>query len=211
MKITKFGHCCLLIEQSGLRILTDPGSYSVLQNEVKDIDLVLITHEHGDHLHIDSLKTVLQNNPQAKIVTNNGVGVLLKKEGISYELLDDGKTTVYKDVLFEAFGREHAEIYRAWKKVENTSYFIGKKFFYPGDAFLNPNREIEILALPVAGPWLKLSESIDYALLTKPKKCFPVHDGNLKAYSSHHNIPATILPESGIEFIIPEIGTECEF
>ncbi|MBI2052837.1 MAG: MBL fold metallo-hydrolase, partial [Candidatus Ryanbacteria bacterium] len=28
MKITKFGHCCLLIKENGVRILTDPGTYS---------------------------------------------------------------------------------------------------------------------------------------------------------------------------------------
>jgi len=29
MKITKLGHCCLLIETKGKRVLTDPGSYTV--------------------------------------------------------------------------------------------------------------------------------------------------------------------------------------
>lgn len=56
MKVTKFGHCCLLIEEEGLRILTDPGSYSTRQNDVQNIDVILITHEHPDHLHIESLK-----------------------------------------------------------------------------------------------------------------------------------------------------------
>jgi L-ascorbate metabolism protein UlaG (beta-lactamase superfamily) len=37
IKVTKLGHCCLLIETGGLRILTDPGSYSTSQSEVKDI------------------------------------------------------------------------------------------------------------------------------------------------------------------------------
>ena len=58
MKITKFGHCCLLIEENGVRILTDPGTYSTQQSEVKNIDFVLITHEHADHFHIDSLKAL---------------------------------------------------------------------------------------------------------------------------------------------------------
>ena len=38
MNITKLGHCCLLIEEKGLRILTDPGAYSTGQNEIKNID-----------------------------------------------------------------------------------------------------------------------------------------------------------------------------
>ncbi len=70
MKITKFGHCCLLIEEKGVRILTDPGTYSTQQSEVKNIDFVLITHEHADHFHVDSLKALLKNNPQAKVIPN---------------------------------------------------------------------------------------------------------------------------------------------
>ena len=50
MKITKFGHSCLLVEENGVRILFDPGSYSTAQNDVKNIDVVLITHEHSDHV-----------------------------------------------------------------------------------------------------------------------------------------------------------------
>ncbi len=91
MKITKLGHCCLIIEDQGKRILTDPGTYSTLQNEVKNIDIVLITHEHADHYHLDSLKIVLQNNPNAKIITNSTVGALLEKEGISYSILEHGQ------------------------------------------------------------------------------------------------------------------------
>jgi len=208
MKVTKFGHCCLLIEENGLRILTDPGNYTTAQNELKNIDIVLITHEHADHLHIDSLKIVLANNPQAKIITNSSVGILLTKEGMVYSIVDDGKQVTERGVIIEGFGKEHAEIYKTWKVVENTSYFIGQKLFYPGDAFYEPKRPVEILALPVAGPWLKISETIKYALAVKPKKCFPVHDGSLKTPGANHNIPSVILPQNGIEFLALEIGKE---
>lgn len=43
MKITKFGHCCLLIEEHLLRILTDPGNYNTTP-DVENIDIILITH-----------------------------------------------------------------------------------------------------------------------------------------------------------------------
>src|SRR4051812_27786091 len=56
MKIKKLGHCCLVIETKGIRIMTDPGNYSTLQADEKNIDIILITHEHTDHLHIESLK-----------------------------------------------------------------------------------------------------------------------------------------------------------
>lgn len=200
----------MLIEENGLRILTDPGDYTTAQTEVKNVDVILITHEHPDHLHVESLKTALANNPQAKIITNGGVGAIVDKEGISYTLVDDGKETTEKNVHIVGFGKEHAEIYKTWKRVENTSYFIGERLFYPGDAFYNPGRPVEILALPVAGPWCKISEVIDYALAMKPKFCFPVHDGVLARPNTTYRVTGTIVGEAGIEFKALELGKEYE-
>src|SRR5574340_544363 len=106
MKITKYGHCCLLIEEDGLRILIDPGSYSTLPDGLDSIDLVLVTHEHQDHLHVDSLKAVLKGNPEVKVITNKSVSSLLEKEGIAHQLIEEGQKITEKDVLVEAFGKE---------------------------------------------------------------------------------------------------------
>jgi L-ascorbate metabolism protein UlaG (beta-lactamase superfamily) len=200
MKITKIGHCCLLIEEKGLRILTDPGNYSTGQDEVYDIDMVLITHEHPDHLHIDSLKRVLQNNPEARVVTNTAVAVLLDEAGIAYSLLKHAESMTLQEVVIEAIEAPHAEIYSDWPRVLNTGFFIAEKLFYPGDAFTNPQRPVDILALPVAGPWMKISEALAYALEIKPRIAFPVHDGILKVCGTAHVAPEQILPKHGIEF-----------
>lgn len=151
------------------------------------------------------------NNPQAKVITNKSVAVFLEKEEISYILVDDGKQITEKDMLIEGLGWEHAEIYKTWKKVENTSYFISEKLFYPGDAFLWPPRTPEILALPVAGPWCKISEVIDYAFAVKPRMCFPVHDGVLAHPESTYRVCGTIIGGTGIEFKVLELGKEYEF
>jgi len=108
MKITKFGHCCLLIEENGVRILTDPGTYSTQQSEVKNIDFVLITHEHADHFHIDSLKALLKNNPQVKVITNKSVGEFLKKDKIAFSVVENGQNSDANGVLIEGFGESHA-------------------------------------------------------------------------------------------------------
>lgn len=211
MKITKLGHCCLLIEEKGVRILTDPGGWTTTQNEVKNIDVVLITHEHSDHLHIESLKTVLTNNPGAKVFTNRGVGKILEENGLPFELLEDGRSLTEKEVLIEAFGEEHAYIYKTVPNVINTGYFIANKLFYPGDAFTNPKKPVEILALPVAGPWMKISEALDYATELKPKSAFPVHDGMLKITGPFHRLPEITLKPLGVNFFVPEEGREYEF
>lgn len=216
MNVTKFSHCCLLIEIDGVRILTDPGSYSMGQNEAKNIDIVLITHEHQDHLHIDSLKTVIANT-EAKglvIITNKGVGKLLEASGIQhYEVVEHGQGTTVKGVLIEGFGTKHAEIYKTVIPADNTGYFIANKLFYPGDTLTHPGKHVDVLALPVAGPWLKISEAIEYALAVKPKTAFPVHDGMFQKDRGTiaHRVPGQVLPSHGIEFVVIEEGEMKEF
>jgi L-ascorbate metabolism protein UlaG (beta-lactamase superfamily) len=212
MNITKFGHCCLLIETKDLRILTDPGTYSEGQNTAHNIDVVLITHEHGDHLHIDSLKQILANNPSARVITNSAVGKLLDAEGIAYEVLEEGDTSMVGEVLLEAFGHEHAEVYAGLiTPVMNTGYFVDERLFYPGDAFTDPQKPVEILALPMAGPWMKLSEAIDYAKALKPQICFPVHDGILKTPGMMNRVGPLALEPEGIRFVAIEENGVVEF
>jgi L-ascorbate metabolism protein UlaG (beta-lactamase superfamily) len=212
MKITKFGHCCLLIEEKGLRILTDPGNYSTMQNEIRGVNFVLITHhEHKDHLHMESLKGVLKNNPSARVMTNRSVGRVLEREAIPFIMLEDGQRTVENDVSVEAFGKKHAVIYPTLPEIHNTGYFIANRLFYPGDALTNPKKAVEILAFPATGVWLKLSDGIDYVKEIKPKICFPVHDSNMKSPGSVHSVPPIIMEPLGIKFILPDLGREMNF
>ncbi|TSC96542.1 MAG: beta-lactamase domain-containing protein [Parcubacteria group bacterium Athens1014_26] len=211
MKITKFGHCCLLIEENGARILIDPGSYSTQQNTVKNIDIVIITHNHQDHFQMDSLKAILKNNPQAKIITNKSIGALLEREGIVFNVVENGQSITEKGILIEGFGDKHALIHSSRPSIQNTGYFIANKLFYPGDAFINPQKQIDILALPVSAPWETIAESIDYALELKPKICFPVHDGGIKAPGVFYRIPPEVLEPKGIKFVGLEIDKEYEF
>lgn len=177
MKITKFGHCCLLLEENGVKILTDPGSFTKEQDTITGVDIVLITHEHQDHFHLDSVKALLKNNPGVIIVTNTGVGAMLEKEGIPYTQVEDGESTELQGVKIEGFGREHAQMYGEMGKCENTGYFVQDRFYFPGDNFYKPGKPIDVLALPVAAPWLKIVDTINFAKEVKAKKAFGVHDG----------------------------------
>lgn len=213
MKIKKIGHCCLLIQTNNITILTDPGAFSTDQDLITGIDIVLITHEHADHFHIDSLKKILKNNPQATVVTNSGVGKRLDEISIQYLLLEGRNQKEVTGLVIEAFDGKHEEIFEEIGQVQNTGYFIDNKLFYPGDSFCDPEKPIDILALPVAGPWCKIPDAIRYALSVKPKKVFPVHDGMLRTeyVSGSHKIPEKVLTENGIEFITMNEGDEKEF
>lgn len=212
MKIKKLGHCCLVIEENGKRIMTDPGSWNIEeQNKEKNIDLIIITHEHQDHIHIESLKRIIENNPEVAIITNKGVGKLLDEAGIKYEILEYKNPKDFFGVEIEAYDCKHEEIYQDILQVQNTGFFIGKRLFYPGDSFYRPEKFVEILALPVAGPWTNIKDAVSYALEIKPKICFPVHDGMLKSFGASHKIPSIVLEKSGIKFKSFEENNEEEF
>ncbi|MDP3785450.1 MAG: MBL fold metallo-hydrolase, partial [bacterium] len=211
--IRKIGHCCLLIEIDGVRILTDPGELSMAQNDAENIDAILITHEHYDHLHIESVKKILENNPETKIITNTSVGKILDKESIPYQIVEDTQHIALKDVLIEAFGDVHAEIWKELGRVQNTGYFIAQKLFYPGDALYIPAKTPEILALPIAGSWIKIKEAIEYAIVVKPKTCFPVHDGVVepKALKRLHEFIKKVFEAEEIKFTPMLAGDEHDF
>jgi L-ascorbate metabolism protein UlaG (beta-lactamase superfamily) len=212
MKIRKLGHCCLIIETLGKRIMTDPGSFTVVPQSVeKNIDIVIFTHEHGDHIHLESLKEILKNNPNVSIITNEGVGKLLEKENIKYQILEDKSPTKILGIELEAHDCKHEEIFEDFGQVQNTGFFIDKRLFYPGDAFYNPRKPVEILALPVSGPWARVKDAIKYGLEIKPKTCFPVHDGMLNSFGPSHLVPEMFLTQSGIIFKNLENPREEEF
>lgn len=188
MHITKLGHCCLVLEENGVKILTDPGSFTTEPvKAVTGIDIILITHEHTDHYHIESIEAVLKNNPGAVVVSNGAVAKLLAEKNIPCTVVGDAQSATVGagmaggvsggGILIEGFGKDHATIYGTMGLVENTGYFVAGKFYFPGDAFHDPKRPIDVLALPVAGPWMKISEAIDFAKLVKPRIAFGVHDG----------------------------------
>lgn len=209
MKITKLGHCCFIAEpKEGVRVMTDPGSYSTLQYDAKNIDLILITHEHADHLHIESLKKVLENNPSAQIITNTAVGALLQQASLPYTLLEEGQVYDFKGVRIAGFGNFHAEIYHQYGQVQNTGYMVDG-LCYPGDAFHYPNEKVDILALPVSGPWMQTKDAINYAHHVGPRIAFPVHDAVLTSIAqAYYKIPEHFLSEFGIVFKKLELGSE---
>ena len=70
-KLTYLGHSAFLLELDGKRIVIDPfitgnPKAPIKVDDLKDIDLVVLTHGHGDHLG-DAIQ-ILKNNPKAKVV-----------------------------------------------------------------------------------------------------------------------------------------------
>lgn len=199
MQITKLGHCCLVLEEAGTKIMTDPGGFTVeAQQGITGLDAILITHEHMDHFHIESVELLLASNPGAVVVTNEGVGKLLAAKGIAYATVGDGQSTTVKGLKIEGHGREHAPIYGDMGRVENTGYMIAERFYFPGDNYYAPGRAVDTLALPVAGPWMRIADAVEFAKAIKPRVAFGVHDGMMQQFFRSY-------PEKVMQRFVPEM------
>ncbi len=210
MNITKFGHSCLFLEGKDTRILVDPGIWSEGFKDLENLDAIFITHEHQDHCDVAALQTVVQKNPGVKVYTNDHVGKKLQEAGIGFDLFEGGRKEMVGQMQVEAFGRDHAVIYQS-SPCHNVGYLFGGRLFHPGDSFTVPPVPVEMLALPVCAPWMKMSECIDYAKAVKPKMVFPIHDGMLKHLGPYHRFPMSMITPEGIEFKVLEVGQCQEF
>lgn len=88
--IVWLGHASFFIQIDGIRLLTDPLFYNLpfikrlakLPCEIEDfknIDYILLSHAHRDHLDIKSIKKLIELNPNVKFLTPLGMGKVLKK------------------------------------------------------------------------------------------------------------------------------------
>ena len=214
MHIAKIGHCCFVIDLDGVRLLTDPGEYTSMGEVEKygDFDAVLITHEHKDHLHVPSVKHLLEKNSFIKVITNRSVAEVLHTHDVQCSVIGDGETHTIKGVSISAVSGDHAPIHASVAPVENTGFLIGESLFLPGDAWLDPRHPVDVLLLPVAGPWLSIGDAISYAQKIRPKVCIPCHDGMLQEgrMGPVHRLPKSVLEKDGIRFIVMGEGDTYE-
>lgn len=206
MKVTKFVHSCLLVEEKDSKILVDPGVYSYASkaleiDKVGSIDKILITHEHPDHLYLPFLKEIVVKNPQAKIVSNASVGTLLAKEGLRLTEPDESA-----QMHFFA----HEKVFGG-NPPANVLFQIFNKLTHPGDS-LHFELKTPVLALPVQAPWGSLTEAVNKAAELRPEVIVPIHDWhwNPEARAGFYERLTEYFGKIGIRFIGLETGKTVE-
>jgi L-ascorbate metabolism protein UlaG (beta-lactamase superfamily) len=211
MKITKLGHACLVIEEGDSRILIDPGVFSKGFESLRELDAVLITHQHEDHASSEALAKIRQNNPDVAVYGDEGtVRVMAEKGDMAIRAVHAGEEFELKGVKVAIYGSSHAVIHPTIPGIENVGYMIAGRFFYPGDNFTNPGVPVEVLALPIGAPWLKVSEVIDYVMAVRPTVAIPVHDAVLAIPQMDVGIVSRFTQPQGIEVRVVENGATVE-
>src|SRR5439155_21922728 len=89
MRLRKLGHACVRLEQAGVTLVLDPGSFSA-PDALDGANAVLITHEHVDHVVADQLRAAAQGIPDLRIWTNPSVADLLAGGGLHVETVASG-------------------------------------------------------------------------------------------------------------------------
>ena len=178
MRVTKYEHSCLLVEDDDVRILTDPGELTHGFVNLTGLSAILVTHQHFDHIDLERIAPLLERNPKAALYADEATAALLSERDIPAQTARQGDRL---DVGVEVavYGGEHAVIHPEIPVVPNVGYLIGGRFFHPGDSFTVPDAPVEVLGLPTAAPWLKASEAIDYLRAVAPRMAIPIHEGLL--------------------------------
>ncbi|QQS23145.1 MBL fold metallo-hydrolase [bacterium] len=208
MQVTKFSHSCILIDDGQTKLLFDPGLYGGVPQDLT-VDAIVITHVHQDHVDIDVLKPLLANNP--RIITNFEVKAELDKHDIACEIVEEGSTVSVGSYTLEAFGNEHAVMHPELPKFQNTGYLINDSIFHPGDALLVPSKPVKTLLLPVAAPWSKVEETLDYITKIQADINFPIHDGFIRGGGgAFYRFAKMWCEKLNVQFIDPELGKAYE-
>jgi L-ascorbate metabolism protein UlaG (beta-lactamase superfamily) len=178
MKLTKYGHACFTVEKDGKLLVVDPGGWTTDLGSPENVVAIVITHEHQDHFDPNALGALVAHNPEAVIYAHESITKQLG-DALPSQAVVAGEGVAAGPFKLEFYGGQHATIHPDMPVVANLGVMIEGKIYYPGDSFANPERPVDVLALPVSAPWMKTAEALDFLMAVKPRLAFPTHDAIL--------------------------------
>ena len=182
LEFTRIAHDTFRIQGSKI-IYTDP--FKVTKGDAADI--VLISHEHFDHLSLEDLQKV--TSPKTTVVASvsckDGLKQVKAKETKFLE--PGGKVSVDK-VEIEAVPAYNVNKFREPgkpfhpKEDKNLGFIIvmdGTRVYFAGDTDFIPEMksiQCDIALLPVSGTYvMTVEEAVEAAKAIKPKIAVPMH------------------------------------
>lgn len=205
MQITHFGHSCVLLETGSARLLIDPGTYSAGFEGLRELDAILITHQHPDHVDHNRLPALLEANPNARLIADQGSISDLADRGLHAATANPGDALEFGGTAVNVVGGEHAVIHPDIPVIPNIGYLIDHgAFYHPGDSFHVPEQRIDVLGLPTGAPWLKLSEAVDFLRAVAPRTATPIHEAVLAMPEMHYRMFDSLRPKDTTVTLLPK-------
>lgn len=191
MRISHLGHACLLVEARGRRVLIDPGAFSHDWHAIPDVDAVVVTHQHADHVDAEHLPALLTASPRARVLVE---GALHGDTSLLGLTAGDGRVEAFGPgdrveldggIELEGVGGQHAVIHDDIPRIGNVGVLVRAEgeptLFHPGDAYEYAPERVDVLAVPLAAPWASFKETVAFTRAVRPGALVPVHDAVLSA------------------------------
>ncbi len=201
--IRRLTHSCLTVTTDDGTVLFDPDFHSFESGAIDldslgDIQHVLITHEHGDHVHPDFVRWLVDRGTDVTVHSNGTVVELLAGFGITATTEHPTGVTA-EDVLHERLP--------TGAQPPNRSYTVGNLFTHPGDSF-QPEHTAPVLALPFMAPWGSITQAVEFATRIGPRQVIPCHDWYLSEAGRRwvYGLAGPILAKAGVELVALDWG-----
>jgi len=185
LEITFLGHASLMMAFDGLSIQVDPYGEAADYASLPKADLVLITHEHFDHMDLKALKEVAKKD--AVIVASKPCASKLPGAVI----MGNGETKTVCGLVLEAIPAYNIDHKRPdgqpfHPKGSGNGYVVtfgDKRIYIAGDTENTPEmkalRSIDVAFLPVNLPYtMSPEQAADAAKAFRPKILYPYHTGD---------------------------------
>lgn len=180
MKLTKFTHSCVRLEDNDKVLVIDPGNFSEVDEALAGAHALLITHAHPDHFHAEKVLPLIEANPELEIFAPAAVVQTIKDAVPNARVQEPEVEGEFEVAGFsvETFGGQHALIHPLIKTIDNIAYLINEKIYHPGDSLVVPHGlTVEHALVPIHAPWSKIQEVIDFTISLRAKKAYPIHNG----------------------------------
>jgi len=185
LEITFVGHGTLMLKYGGKVIHVDPYGKLTDYETMPDADLILITHEHGDHLDLAAIAAVRKGS--TVIVANPGAGT--KIDGAL--IMDNNQSRTVLDLPIEAVPaynvvhrRENGEPFHPPGRDNGYVITFGDKRVYIAGDTENINEmknlgSVDVAFLPANLPYTMTPEmAAKAARMVQPSILYPYHYGD---------------------------------
>jgi L-ascorbate metabolism protein UlaG (beta-lactamase superfamily) len=202
LKITFIEHSTLMMSYAGKIIHIDPVSMYADYATLLKADLILVTHEHPDHLDSKAIQAISTAN--TTIVVNPGSA----KSQPTAVILKNGESKAFIGITVEAVPAYNLQ--KPFHPKGNGNGYVltfgDKRIFIAGDTENVPEikslKNIDVAFLPMNQPYTMTPEQVaDVAVAMKPKVLYPYHYGN----TDTNALINLLKDEKGIEVRIREL------